>query len=241
MTEAVATERKPVLIPQVLAIGGRFGRYAPETERDARGADVRKDKGLEGIRRTWRFYTQGDWTEVDGRTGIDFTDPEEAYRKMHELVAFLEYSAGDVKQFCLDLTDNSGVKYGFSVPMHGGLFLSALINNGSEGGYVVCQPPAGLGCFGYRNKKDITVHGDVLWDLGMRMESGIIIVKGNAGNTVGHEMRGGRIIIEGSVGVQPGFGMSGGEIHIGGRLGGLTEWDIHCGKIYHKGKLLVDK
>ena len=48
MTEAVV-ERRIVRISPVAALGSRFGRYAPEKERDARRTDVRKDKGLEGM------------------------------------------------------------------------------------------------------------------------------------------------------------------------------------------------
>jgi hypothetical protein len=34
--------------------------------------------------------------------------------------------------------------------------------------------------------------------------------------------------------------MKGGEIHIEGKIGSIAE-DIICGKIFHKGELIVDK
>jgi formylmethanofuran dehydrogenase subunit C len=52
-------------------------------------------------------------------------------------------------------------------------------------------------------------------------------------------MKGGVIRILGSTDRDVGFGMIGGEIHVEGAIGSIG--NIRNGKIYHKGKLIVDK
>jgi glutamate synthase domain-containing protein 3 len=52
-------------------------------------------------------------------------------------------------------------------------------------------------------------------------------------------MTGGRITVWGDAGEKIGDFMEGGEIHVYGKIGGLG--DVKRGKIYHKGKLIVDK
>jgi hypothetical protein len=78
----------------------------------------------------------------------------------------------------------------------------------------------------------------------------IIIVGGVRAEDIGQEMTGGKISIGGDVDANIGFGMSGGEIHIAGEisLDGTPTTDLaetidgmKAGKIYHKGRLIVDK
>jgi hypothetical protein len=53
-------------------------------------------------------------------------------------------------------------------------------------------------------------------------------------------MSGGILVIEGNAGEDPGWLMNGGEIHVEGDFKRLGRY-IKRGKIYHKGKLIVDK
>lgn len=106
----------------------------------------------------------------------------------------------------------------------------------------------------------ITICGSVEYfgTIGLEMQNGSIIVKGNAGTEIGGNMMGGSITIEGNVGTKVGdymYGgsitvkgnadywvgshMRGGEIHLLGDYESIAD-DIECGKIYHKGKLIVD-
>jgi formylmethanofuran dehydrogenase subunit C len=90
------------------------------------------------------------------------------------------------------------------------------------------------------------------------MQGGEIEVLGNAGNNVGYEMKDGRIIVHGDVkqllgrrmkrgvivvhgdaGVNVGEMMVGGEIHVYGEIESIGK--VTVGKIYHKGKLIVNK
>jgi glutamate synthase domain-containing protein 3 len=63
--------------------------------------------------------------------------------------------------------------------------------------------------------------------VGVELEKGHIIIKGDAGRGVGTTMRGGRITIEGSAGADTGKSMTGGEIEaeriesLGNTLGGV--------------------
>jgi formylmethanofuran dehydrogenase subunit C len=90
-------------------------------------------------------------------------------------------------------------------------------------------------------------------DVGEKMQGGEIIIEGDAYGNVGNEMEGGSITIMGNMikekvrkmGVYTLFGtvgneMQGGEIHLNGRYF-LRKTCIKGGKIYHKGKLIVDK
>jgi formylmethanofuran dehydrogenase subunit C len=71
------------------------------------------------------------------------------------------------------------------------------------------------------------------------MRGGEIEVFGNAGNKVGYNMENGRIIIHGDAGKGLGEGMSGGEIHVSGDIKSIG--NVQGGRIFHKGKLIVDK
>jgi formylmethanofuran dehydrogenase subunit C len=104
---------------------------------------------------------------------------------------------------------------------------------------------------------EIVIDGDAAEPIGGKMGSGRIVVKGNvrpnplktyqesafdevsAGFGTGFLMTGGTIIIEGNALADIGHWMKGGEIHIG--RGFESIGDVKAGKIYHKGKLIVDK
>ena len=72
------------------------------------------------------------------------------------------------------------------------------------------------------------------------MKGGEIIIKGNAGRGLGRVMSGGIIRVEGDSDLETGVLMQGGELHIDGNVSSIGE-DITGGKIFHKGKLIVDK
>jgi len=83
-------------------------------------------------------------------------------------------------------------------------------------------------------------------DVGYSMEGGTIRIKGNAGEEVGKEMTGGKIHIKGNAGKNVGEGMDDGqvsdkmpEIRVGGEIESIG--NVISGKIYHHGKLIVDK
>jgi formylmethanofuran dehydrogenase subunit C len=89
----------------------------------------------------------------------------------------------------------------------------------------------------------ITIGGNPGIYVGTDMKGGSITIGGNAGHEVGRGMKGGSIIVKGNVGMLVGNRMGGGEIHL---YGEFEEKELDSpylvqGKIYHKGKLIVNK
>jgi hypothetical protein len=74
--------------------------------------------------------------------------------------------------------------------------------------------------------------------IGSQLESSIVVM-GNTGDGLGYEMESGYIKVAGNAGKDVGDKMKGGEIHVDGEIGSIG--DVAHGKIYHKGKLIVDK
>ena len=71
------------------------------------------------------------------------------------------------------------------------------------------------------------------------MERGSLIIEGNASFSAGARMNGGRIMIRGNAGNCIGDDMNEGKIYVFGEIGSIGE--VHGGKIYHRGELIVDK
>ena len=112
-----------------------------------------------------------------------------------------------------------------------------------EGGSIIVNGDAGDCCGEEMEGGTITVEGHAGHSCGERMKGGAITVKGNACVWCGLNMRGGSITVKGDVGNDCGAGMHSGEIRIEGEIGSIydeSETEIH-GKIYHKGKLIVDR
>jgi formylmethanofuran dehydrogenase subunit C len=91
-------------------------------------------------------------------------------------------------------------------------------------------------------------------ELGDKMEGGEIIIEGDVYGVIGYEMKGGSITVNGDmirersekrmgeerfIGTA-GVKMEGGEIHFNGKYY-VRETNVINGKIFHKGKLVVDK
>jgi formylmethanofuran dehydrogenase subunit C len=81
-------------------------------------------------------------------------------------------------------------------------------------------------------------------ELGRKLSGGVIKILGDVCvESIGSEMTGGRIIITGDLDSDRGVSeigncMTGGEIHLEGEIG--QHYEIKGGRIYHRGRLLVD-
>jgi len=265
MTEAVATERRIVRVPPVLAVGSRFGKYKPEEEKEVRKVQVKEDKVLKKLKTAWKKV------KADAHRFCD-----DFHRDALKQVKGLDYSAKDVENFSIVLVEFQGEKY-FSDKA--GAFLSALINNGKDSNYVIHTGhlARAIDFLGYKNTKNmivngnaghnvghgmqdgtinvngnaghfvgrameagsIIVNGSAGWDIGYQMINGTIIVRGNAEFSVGAKMKGGSITMSGNAGENVGDEMEGGEIRVEGKICEIGP--VRGGKIYHKGKLIVDK
>jgi formylmethanofuran dehydrogenase subunit C len=91
------------------------------------------------------------------------------------------------------------------------------------------------------------VLGNASRDAGRCMEGGELVIEGNGGDWLGSGMKGGIIRVKGNAGNDIGRPdmsslscMEGGEIHIDGDIGSISD-RIGGGRIFHRGKLIVDK
>jgi len=109
-----------------------------------------------------------------------------------------------------------------------------------EGGCITVKGDAGDYVGLYMSGGAIAVNGNAAGYVGKHMRQGTITIGGDAEQAVGWEMAGGVVRVKGNAGKDFGVFMSGGEIHLEGDYEDLAD-DIRGGKIYHKGKLIVDK
>lgn len=129
-----------------------------------------------------------------------------------------EYSVNDVIQFYLGHRIDFNQEFVYRME---GLYLSALVNHCNEKEIIFFKNYHELvpAYIGFRNRNKLTFLGDIVFNAGRDMESGILIINGNAGDMVGHLMQGG-------------------VIHIGGDYNSISR-HVYGGDIYHKNKLLI--
>jgi hypothetical protein len=215
----------------VLAMANRFSRYKPEEEKAVRKVEVVENETLKKMKEAWNAcsYTSYPYDR----------NPDREYAKMLEVVKKSEYSAKDIENFTLALAEFQEENR-FSGKA--GVFLSALINNCKDSELVIrtVHLAKSINFLGYKNTKKITVKGNAGADVGHNMQGGTITVEGNAGSHVGYDMEGGTITVNEDAGGWVGHWMNGGEIRIEGKIESISN-SVEHGKIYHKGKLIVDK
>lgn len=188
------------------------------------------------------------------RYEITHFEYKKEYDYVTKLIKDLRYTSGDITNFSIALTEfQKEDTFGYRA----GIFLSALINNCNETDFLVVtehlvEKPSFLG---YNNTKNITVKGDVSGEFGYGMESGIVIIggnadwnlahlmkkgdiiaKGNVKDNAGYEMYGGSIIVEGNVGKSVGLFMNGGKIIVNGNAGGDVGKYLWGGEIHLNGE-----
>jgi hypothetical protein len=169
------------------------------------------------------------------------------------------YTSADIEGFSLFLcrVENDALSYRQKI----GDFLSALVKNSPDSDFIIHTNHLShhIDSLGSNNTKNIvvvgdvgthvgimarrgsiTVHGSVGDDAGMNMRGGILTIDGDAGHCLGLGMKGGLINVKGNAGEHIGDDMEGGEIYVEGEIGSIVG-DIVHGKIFHKGKLIVDK
>ncbi|MDO8554629.1 MAG: hypothetical protein Q7S22_07515 [Candidatus Micrarchaeota archaeon] len=175
----------------------------------------------------------------------------------------LTYSAKDVERFSLELRKFQRVKRGYLTVNTSqiGIFLSALINHGTDSDYVIhvqgLYGPTHLCMF---NTKNVTVNGDVGLFFGWAMKSGNVTVNGNASWCLAQSLKGGSILVTGNAGKEAAEYMKGGTLIVRGNLdphndmgsyssGGIVlvegskcGWKARHAKItlYHRGQLVPD-
>ena len=167
----------------------------------------------------------------------DYDEPLTSYERILARLEKTKHTAADVERFSIALAEFQEEEE-FSAKA--GIFLSALMNSGKDQDYAIHTAHLHMtpDFIGYQNTKNITVDGDVGDTAGAWMTGGSITITGNAGITLGLGMRAGSITVNGDADYHIGRSMVGGEIRIEGGIGKIAAVQ---GKIFHKGKLIVDK
>jgi hypothetical protein len=134
---------------------------------------------------------------------------------------------------------------GFGLYMRGGIIVvdgygGNGIGHGMENGRITVNGDAGHYVGVDMKGGDIVVNGSVKVGIGQTMEGGSITIGGEAERELGQFMRDGSIVIRGDAGSSVGEAMEGGVIMLEGRYGSLSVI-IKGGRVYHKGKLILDK
>jgi hypothetical protein len=246
-----------------MAASKRFGRYKKEDRKPIRIAELREDKALQAMMAAYEGFKQD--FEFDNPQSMHKM-PSEYYVDGFRHLAGLSCSSRDVERFSILLKhiveeEKPGpsliAMVGFNPQNHiQGMFLSMLVNNGADQAYTIHIPdlPNPMFSIGYRNSKELHVHGDVGHDAGAGMESGSMTVHGDAGAGAGRGMRGGELIIVGNAGHRCasemkggkvtvhgdadenlGMSMEGGEVHVLGNAGRGAGTLMRCGRIFIEG------
>jgi hypothetical protein len=201
-----------------MAARKRFGRYTEEANKRCSGPAVKEDKAIIELVKAWEAC------DIQNDTDYDIA---------YDLLEGFDCSPEDVQRFCIaakQFEDESMFEYKL------GFVLSALINASSYDRFELSLghldiPPASLCGF---NFKKVDVTGDVGDHFGEEMESGEILLIGNAGWDLGKSMEGGKISAFGSA-ISVGEFMLGGEIEVRGNVTMNIGMDMEGGAIRVQG------
>jgi hypothetical protein len=228
-----------------MAARKRFGRYKKEGVKELKRVHVKGDQITRALAEAFgRFLTYTfDKALEDGEKSGSVDIRIEIYAKAVESLKGLDYSSLDVERFCFVLPQIiDGIDAQSMSRYHTGLFLSAIVNEGRGNTFRInieqFNPAVESLC--YKNQKDVSIKGDVGCHLGYGMLSGTIHIDGSTRALVGYGMCGGRIIVEGKA-RGAGMRMKGGEIHMHGEMEDLRGSNVTRGKIFHRGKLIIDR
>ena len=143
----------------------RFNIFSPECERVVR--TIKLTESLTEIKQAWLTF------RFSPSVSVNFD-----YCQIRDALKHLKYSAEDVKFFSISMIefqDDPDFRY------KGGLFLSALINNGVDSEYVVITKHLDepLDCLCYGNSKTVRLEGNAGTRIGGLMEEGTIHIDGS--------------------------------------------------------------
>jgi hypothetical protein len=234
----------------LLAGAKRFRRYKKEAEKRETGPEVEKDRKLEVLLKVVQNISSD---EMLGHLSLQaMMDSSEGFESLSGLEDVIDttnrdldplwlrplrgLSADEVSRFCMAIRDVTEDEFNNRV----GYALELMILFGKDERYELSfeHMEGDIMELGTANDKEVIINGSVS-SVGFSMRGGRIIVKGDTFYDVGQSMKGGTIIVEGDSQGTIGESMKGGEIHVYGEIGDIE--DIEGGRIYHKGKLIVDK
>ncbi len=208
--------------PYLVRASDRFRQYKPEPRFEVRRAAIAENETLKAIQQAWQNFELV-------KDDLVVIDPKESYERALELIRNLVYTKADIDNLNLSLAEFQGEK---DFSRRAGIFLSAMINNGSDSTYTIfTHHLEDLGALGIYNTKTIIIEGDAGHGCGIMMNGGTIVIKGNASESLGNGMTKGKIIIYGNAGDYAGSFMQGGIIKIKGNSGNYTGLKMRNGRI----------
>jgi hypothetical protein len=182
------------------AASKRFGQYKREDAKKHRNAEIKPNETTAKLRRLWQRFIEVE----DPKSGFQEAFDDNAYKDAVEILGQEKISAEDIMVFLLSLTekdvnDDSLTMDRYDQRGYLGIFISAMVNESRDSDFVLRTEQLDflIDCLGYRNRKIITITGDVGQYLGCGMEDGSITVMGRAENQFGDQMTGGEIHLEG--------------------------------------------
>ena len=209
-----------------MAVSKRFGQYRKEEKKEVRAADVNESETLRQLKTAWAAYEH-----IRSSGGYS----EQSYERASGLILSksLNYTSEDIEEFSLLL---AGFQHEENFSEKVGVFLSALINNGKDESYTVHTRhlASPIDCLGCRNRKNVTVNGDVGAYTFQGMECGSVVIEGDALTTAAQWLSGGEVVIKGNT-TRLGIAMKGGRIITEGHAGGIMGWMMEDGEIIAKG------
>ncbi|MEW6036367.1 MAG: hypothetical protein AB1529_07175 [Candidatus Micrarchaeota archaeon] len=212
----------------VLHSSGRFRGYRPMKEQAARSAEGKTNERL------------GELVDVFSSVPLFLgnTRYEEIYDSMLVSLEGLRWSPDDVARFVLEGLPALGS--GGEIRRRAGLFVSALVNNGSGSDYALCLDHLEwkVSMLGYRNMRALSVKGDAGAGAGYEMLEGSLKIDGCAGDFLACRMEGGVLVLNGDAGRQAAWGIIGGEVHVDGGIETLGTPGHGSGRIFHKGRMV---
>ena len=215
----------------VLAVNCKFKQYKPEVESRIRRQQVKPDKKLGQLRALFCDYYK------NARKILYRDSPE--FEKLMGAISWPGISSRDVEKFSSIMGEFESGRLSRATL---GKFISGMIRSSNDTEFTVhtkhlTELPDELAL--RKPEQTLVVNGDAGYYVGRGMTGGRVIIEGNLDDYAGSEMKGGSIMVKGNAGHCIGEGMEGGEIHTDGEIGEIG--NVKHGKIFHKGKLIVDK
>ncbi|MBU4502537.1 MAG: hypothetical protein KKA79_08115 [Nanoarchaeota archaeon] len=158
-----------------------------------------------------------------------YDDYENFYDIGVGLVRGLRYGLKDVEEM------SKRIKYGQSRFL--GVYLSVLVNKViTEKDIVTLTLEEKLNCIGmYLQKGTLIIKGNTIDYTGRGMKGGMLIVEGNANNTTGCYMEGGNLIVKGNANDATGGSMVGGKLIVEGNANDDTGYYMSGGELVVEG------
>ncbi len=210
-----------------------FSKLGPATEREVWKENAVKDERMERLLDAWNAV----------KYQSAYVYPEYNYSNMLKALGDFHCTQAELDAFYVILKSAENER---DFSPKAGMFISALVNTGSEENYHVSTRgfQKKLEYLGSWNEKDLTIDGDAGFALayrcrrgtivlngntgdeaGKEMSDSILTIKGNVGTHVGSESTGGTIVVEGSAGFSAGYYMQGGNLTIRGNCGDCVAWN----------------